>query len=174
MAEIDTDWNINKPPIARLNWNYIRMDEETVDDGVLINASVKIVNNGPLLCNNLWDVPMRFPLRYTFHQLLQTRIMSRELYFSYISQNTIFFRFDQRNICWLGQKMHNKSAFMHDLHEKLVSKQFYVRLFEKQHDFSSRWCSRLYSLLWYYVENGRSSVPGDLFYQFDCLDGYGY
>lgn len=71
---IEHDWNVEKPPVHKLVKEYLSLTEDTLEDGALINEVVIIEQSGPCLKNNLSTVPSRFPLKYDFIQLMQTRI----------------------------------------------------------------------------------------------------
>lgn len=72
---IERDWSGNYIPVSLLDKQFLRLTEETLDDNVLMNEKVVIEGNGPVLENDLTDVPARFGKKLDFHQLLASRIM---------------------------------------------------------------------------------------------------
>ena len=75
---IERDWSVKQLPISSLDKDFLRLDAETVEDGCLINETVRIENNGPILMNNLETVPRFCGLKLDLKQLMQSRIFKRK------------------------------------------------------------------------------------------------
>ena len=76
---IERDWTGPHLPVSLLDKQFLLLTDETLDDGVLMNETVKIENNGPVLENDLRTAPSRYDKSLDFQQLMQTRIMKCEL-----------------------------------------------------------------------------------------------
>ena len=75
---IEQDWTQKRPPIALLDKEYLRLTEETIEDGVLMNEQIMIENDGPVLNNDLDTVPSKYDQKMGLQQLLQSRLMRCE------------------------------------------------------------------------------------------------
>ena len=73
-SAIEHDWTADEIPVSSLDKQFLRLSEDTIDDGCLMNETVLISNDGPELENNLESVPPRFERQLNFQQLLQSRI----------------------------------------------------------------------------------------------------
>ena len=72
---IERDWTGANLPVSLLDKHFLRLTEDTLDDGVLMNETVFVENGGPVLENNLESVPPRYGNKLMFQQLLQSRMM---------------------------------------------------------------------------------------------------
>ena len=75
---ITQDWSARRPAVSRLEKRFLRMTEETVEDGCLINDSIRIEPSGPIIENDLGSVPSRFDKKMDIQQLLQSRMFKCE------------------------------------------------------------------------------------------------
>ena len=73
------DWDAVDPVFFNLEKRYIGLAPETLLDGQFINESVKLTSNGPMIINNLADVPTQMSFRYGLTMFFQTRIMGCKL-----------------------------------------------------------------------------------------------
>ena len=71
---IDRDWTVKQLPISTLDKDFLRLSVDTLDDGCLINETVEIEGNGPILSNNLETVPRYCGLKMDLKQLMQSRM----------------------------------------------------------------------------------------------------
>ena len=71
---IERDWTGRRLPVAHLDKSFLRLTAETLEDGQLLNETVQIENDGPVLSNNLESVPKSYEQRMDLEQLLQSRI----------------------------------------------------------------------------------------------------
>ena len=72
---IERDWTGTNLPVSLLDKQFLRLTEDTLDDGVLMNETVFVEDSGPALENNLETVPPRYGNKLMFQQLLQSRLM---------------------------------------------------------------------------------------------------
>ena len=69
-SAIEHDWTADAVPVASLDKQFLRLTEETIDDGCLMNETVLIRDDGPELENDLENVPPRFERQLDFQQIL--------------------------------------------------------------------------------------------------------
>ena len=74
-SDIEKDWSGKRFSVSSLDKSYLRLSEDTIGDGVLMNESVKIEGDGPILVNDLECVPSRYGRKMEIRQLMQSRIM---------------------------------------------------------------------------------------------------
>ena len=79
-SAIEHDWTAEKPPVSSLDKQFLRLTEESVEDGCLMNETVLIQNDGPMLDNDLENIPPRFGRQMDLQQLLQSRIWKCEFF----------------------------------------------------------------------------------------------
>ena len=72
---ISSDWTATRTPTSSLDWDFLRLSEETIEDGQLICSVIKIEGNGPILENCLETVPLRYEGKMDVDQLLQSRLL---------------------------------------------------------------------------------------------------
>ena len=77
--DITQDWNAPRVSVSSLDRDFIRLTDDSILDGQLINAVVKIENDGPLLENCLTTVPLRFEGKLEFEQILHSRLIRCKL-----------------------------------------------------------------------------------------------
>ena len=73
--DISKDWNAPRVSVSSLDKDFLRLTDESILDGQLINVVVKIENNGPILENCLTSVPLRYEGKLEFEQILQSRLI---------------------------------------------------------------------------------------------------
>ena len=78
---IEQDWTGESLPVAFLEKKFLRLSEDSLEDGCLMNDTVLVENDGPILENDLENVPPRYSNRMDLQQLLQSRIWKCKWYF---------------------------------------------------------------------------------------------
>ena len=73
-SAITQDWTQKPAPISALDKRFMLLTEGAMLDGTLINETVMIVGDGPVLDNNLQVPPLRFSARMDLEQLFQSRL----------------------------------------------------------------------------------------------------
>ena len=68
-------WDQRRPPIHRIDRRLVPLDVETVADRTLIHPVMEMSATGPVLRNTFAKVPDVYPLRHTFTDFIQTRVM---------------------------------------------------------------------------------------------------
>ena len=74
-TSIEREWTEQGFQVSVLDYQFLRLTEETIIDGVLINASVRLEDDGPVLANNLETVPQKFEQKMDLQQVLHSRIL---------------------------------------------------------------------------------------------------
>ena len=77
---ISSDWTATRPPVSSLDRDFLRLSEETIEDGQLISSVIKIEGNGPILENCLENIPLRYVGKMDVDQLLQSRLLRCKLF----------------------------------------------------------------------------------------------
>ena len=72
--QIDHDWSAKNPPRSLLERNWLRLTDNAMNDGQLINPRI-VIRDGPMLTNSLHTVPTEPMEKMQFKQVLESRIV---------------------------------------------------------------------------------------------------